>query len=275
MFSFIQLPSSLGLKKILTAIRTITAVDYDIQAVAPVNPNAVVTGAITGNGQTVVAAVTDAGTVAVTVDGTYSLSLAFEACVDITQATWVAVTGKRTDTPVVAPGYITSITSLTLGFEFSVSGFSYFRVRSTAYTSGQANINIGLSPSSIDPSPVVSIAKNISGGATAAKLVSAATTNATSLKATAGQLYSAHATNNSASWRYLKFYNKASAPTVGTDVPVLVFGLPPTSSIPCALPADLGVSFTTGIAYAITGGIADADTAAIGAAEVALALNYA
>jgi hypothetical protein len=39
------------------------------------------------------------------------------------------------------------------------------------------------------------------------------------VKASAGQVYSLFVSNINAAVRYLKLYNKASAPTVGTDVP--------------------------------------------------------
>lgn len=109
------------------------------------------------------------------------------------------------------------------------------------------------------------------GGATAAQVISAATTNATSVKASAGTLTSLAATNNSASWRYLKFHNTASAPTAGSGV-VLTYGLPPGGGITLSFPS--GVAFATGIGITITGGIAAADTTAIGASEVAVSLTY-
>lgn len=102
-------------------------------------------------------------------------------------------------------------------------------------------------------------------------LSSAATTNATSLKASAGRLFKIRGLNNAASIRYLKLYNKASAPTVGTDVPVITIPLRASADFDI----DLGVYghfFSTGIAYAITGAVADADTTAIVAADI-LGLN--
>jgi hypothetical protein len=106
-------------------------------------------------------------------------------------------------------------------------------------------------------------------------LSSAATTNATSVKASAGDLFKIAGNNTVASKRYLKLYNKASAPTVGSDTPVLTFVLP--LSAPFAI--DLGATgqyFSTGIAYAITGAAADADTTALGAGDIeCLNLTYA
>lgn len=98
----------------------------------------------------------------------------------------------------------------------------------------------------------------------------AATTNATSAKASAGTLYHATAYNAAATARYLKFYNKASAPTVGTDTPTHTFYMPPTTAFRFDWPN--GFTFATGIAYALTTGGADADTGALTAADV-LALN--
>lgn len=50
-------------------------------------------------------------------------------------------------------------------------------------------------------------------------LASAATTNATSVKTSVGRLAQIRGYNAGAAGRYLKLYNKASAPTVGTDTP--------------------------------------------------------
>lgn len=112
------------------------------------------------------------------------------------------------------------------------------------------------------------------GGYTPAKLISAATTNATSVKASAGTIGYLTASNINASPRYLKIYNKASAPTVGTDVPVHTFIIPGNTAgagtnIP--LPPQ-GIALGTGIAFATTTGVADADTGAVASAE--LVINY-
>lgn len=97
---------------------------------------------------------------------------------------------------------------------------------------------------------------------------SAATTNATVAKASAGDVFRVNGNNASGAVKYLKFYNKATAPTVGTDTPVLTLALPPG-----AFSFDLGsFYFSTGIAYALTGGAADADTTALAAGDI-LGLN--
>lgn len=101
---------------------------------------------------------------------------------------------------------------------------------------------------------------------------SAATTNATSVKASAGTVFNIVATNTNAAARYLKFYNKASAPTVGTDVPVLTITLPASQSV--TISPHQGIRFGSGIALATTTGAADSDTGAVAANEIKIATSY-
>ena len=101
-------------------------------------------------------------------------------------------------------------------------------------------------------------------------LTAAATTNATSVKASAGALKSIQGYNAKAAAVFLKFYDKASAPTVGTDIPVKVLYVPATSAFVFDFPAAF--KFVTGIAYAITGGSPNADTTALVSGDV-LCLN--
>jgi hypothetical protein len=113
-------------------------------------------------------------------------------------------------------------------------------------------------------------------GLTAHKLISAASTNLTSVKTTAGRISGGIVTNASASWRYLKLFSKNSAPVIPTDVPFATIGLPPNSSVDLgALFDQYGIHFAAGIAYAITAGPADADNTAIGANEVVVLLLFA
>ncbi len=102
-------------------------------------------------------------------------------------------------------------------------------------------------------------------GLTISRVLSAASTNATSVKASAGQVYTVYAHNINAAVRYLKLYNKASAPTVGTDTPVLTIPIPGNTAGAGAVldTGGMGIAFGTGIALAITTGVADADTGAV------------
>lgn len=131
------------------------------------------------------------------------------------------------------------------------------------------------SPLGGDFSPVpVAVTSWVSGGYTPGKIVSSSGTNATSIKTSAGKLGYITASNINASPRYVKLYNKASAPTVGTDIPVHTFLIPgdtagAVTNIP--LPPQ-GINFSTGIALAITTGAADSDTGGVSAGEVII--NY-
>lgn len=99
-------------------------------------------------------------------------------------------------------------------------------------------------------------------------LSAAASTNATSVKASAGNVHRIIGENTNAAKRYLKLYNKANAPTVGTDTPVLTFVLQATAAFNIDL-GTYGQYFSTGIAYALTTAAADADTGALTAGDVA------
>lgn len=97
-------------------------------------------------------------------------------------------------------------------------------------------------------------------------LSAAASTNATSAKGSAGRVFTIIGVNNAAAARFLKLYNKASSPTVGSDTPVATFQLPALQSFAIDIPR--GLSFSTGIAYALTTAAADADTGALAAGDV-------
>ena len=101
-------------------------------------------------------------------------------------------------------------------------------------------------------------------------LTAAATTNATSVKGSAGALKSIQGYNAKAAAVFLKFYDKASAPTVGTDTPVKVLYVPATSAFVFDFPSAF--KFVNGIAYAITGASPNADTTALVSGDV-LCLN--
>ena len=103
-------------------------------------------------------------------------------------------------------------------------------------------------------------------------LTTAATTNGTSLKTTAGSVYNLNYTNIGATPVYLKLYNKASAPIVGTDIPIATIPVAANSFISYEM-GRLGLRFSLGIACAITGAIASNDTTAIGAGSL-LTISY-
>jgi hypothetical protein len=98
-------------------------------------------------------------------------------------------------------------------------------------------------------------------GVTASRINAAATTNATSVKGSSGQVYTIDVFNAAAYNVFLKLYNKATAPTVGTDVPVMTIPVQSGGGFSKTWPH--GLPFSTGIAYAITKLQGDTDTTAV------------
>src|SRR5215467_3935784 len=97
------------------------------------------------------------------------------------------------------------------------------------------------------------------------KVISAASTNLTQIKVSAGFIGYLAMTNNGASNAYVKLYDKLN-PVVGTDIPVHTFEIPnPGSNVSLS---SFGMNFSKAIALAITGGIADTDTTPVAAGQV-------
>jgi len=111
------------------------------------------------------------------------------------------------------------------------------------------------------------------GAATISKFTAAATTNAASIKASAGRVIGWHLYNTTASAKYFRFFNKASAPTMGTDSPAFVVVIPANSQAFSQYAG--GLAFATGIAIACTGAVADLDTTVTAANDVLGAFFYA
>jgi hypothetical protein len=125
---------------------------------------------------------------------------------------------------------------------------------------------------SADVVTTVTIPHAQASGATSSRVTAAATTNATSLKASAGNLVNIDLFNTAAYDVFLKFYNKASAPTVGTDTPV--WTVPIKAGQGYARTFSMGKSFATGMAYAITKLQADSDTTVLVAGDVVGSIDW-
>lgn len=105
-----------------------------------------------------------------------------------------------------------------------------------------------------------------------AHLVTAATTNPTSIKASAGRLRSVHVFNKSDAPVYVKFHNTAGAPTAGAGV-ALTVGVQAGASRDFVLPGG-GRAFDTGIAMTVVAGIADANNTAVAADDAVIEVSY-
>jgi hypothetical protein len=102
-------------------------------------------------------------------------------------------------------------------------------------------------------------------------------TNATSVKASAGTVFNmiihnTHGGGGGGSSITVRFYDKATAPTVGTDVPMIIIHV--GSSTSKEVNFTSGITFTDGIAYSITGGDSLLDATAVDADGVQVYMGY-
>jgi hypothetical protein len=190
--------------------------------------------------------------------------------------TWVTAT-------ILTPGGATATTFNAAGIWVAVVNSKFFRLRlSTATTAGTTTISLCL----LDHAPPLfigtqTVSGTVSANSTETALVtpstvnvnSAATTNATVIKGSAGNLYSVAVSNINAAARFLKLYNKATSPTVGTDVPVLTIPVPANTVVSVQF-GRIGHRFSSGIGIAMTVNAADSDTTAVAANEIKASLGY-
>ena len=228
------------------------------------------TATINANGQVRLSTNADyVRTFVLDVTGTFVATVQVQTSVD--GDTWRNITSSTAIVNITTGAYATSGNITAAGtFAVDVSSVAFVRVISTAYTSGTVNIqsmvteNGNLAPSAMGvtvTSGTVTANQGTLASGTAISVVSAATTNASNQKSTAGNLFEVTASNPTATAAYLKFYNKATAPTVGTDVPVMTIPVPANSFV-SYIPGGQGKRFTTGIGIALTGAITAADTTA-------------
>lgn len=103
--------------------------------------------------------------------------------------------------------------------------------------------------------------------------IAAADTNAAVIQAGVTKLAAYMMYNTAASARYVKFYNKATAPTVGTDTPVLTVAIPANSAAEILI-GEPGLNFDSGLGIGIVTGAADSNTTAPSAADVVVNVLY-
>jgi len=109
------------------------------------------------------------------------------------------------------------------------------------------------------------------GGATVYHLVSANSTNATNIKASAGKITGWYIYNSNGSARKVAFHNNAGTPTAGASVYFSVV-IPPLSGANCPYPA--GIAFSTGIAITTTTGLTDSDATAVALNDLVINIFY-
>jgi hypothetical protein len=171
---------------------------------------------------------------------------------------------------------ITATTAGTTTLNVWGAQFPYTPIVSTQPVSGTVTANIGTGSLAAGTNAIGDLGlqyrANATGASTRFHLISAATTNLTNIKNTAGRLVGYSISNTNAAWRYLKFHNLATAPTAGASV-FLTIGIPPNGVRELAI--DGGVGFTTGIAISTVTGSADADTTAVAVGDLIIDIFFA
>jgi hypothetical protein len=184
-------------------------------------------------------------------------------------------------------------TSSSFGLAFPGTGTAIGLTNGTTMVGWSATTNYGTAPAAIAVPAVNAFVTNaatpgrvVSGSSspvvpssapTTFHLIAAATTNATSAKGSAATLMSCQMSNNSATAGYLKIYNKATAPTVGTDVPVVTAIIPGPAAGGGGSNIQFGpggLALSLGFALAVTGVITDADATAVAAATFAINCQF-
>jgi hypothetical protein len=102
-------------------------------------------------------------------------------------------------------------------------------------------------------------------------------TNATSVKSSAGAIFNmiihnTHSGGGSGSAIAFRLYDKATAPIVGTDVPMIVIHVQSNDSKEINFTS--GITFVNGIAYSITDGSSLMDATVVSADGVQVYIGY-
>lgn len=213
------------------------------------------------------------------VDGAWRVANSVTTALTLVPATTAVATGLPADFALTnSAGAIVKRTCLRVSF---VRIFNYERDRVELLARPSGDIS-GAAPVSIQNAPAVSVSTVTTAGvppvpATPFFLNSLATTNGALIITGTSSLQSFFATNSGAAVAYVKLYNKATAPTVGTDVPEMIIAVPPAVGAVIGsveiTPGYIGYRFPLGLGIAITGLLADTDTTAVAAGQVKVKLS--
>lgn len=204
----------------------------------------------------------DKATVGFQITGTWVGTITWTASIDGTN--FFAVTPFGTDT---------LTTTGNANVWFNVVALTRLKMTMTAYTSGTAVINYVADDEILTGLPTLGGGDSVSTAQTFSVLA-AGSNNATVLKATPGSIYNIEITNTSAAIKYVKFYNKATAPAPATDNALLIkrYGIAATSNLVVSVPK--GIPFTTGIGLAAVTGTSDTDNTGVTAADLMINVTF-
>ena len=244
-------------------------------------------------GGTVEGDVSRASNVMVFCTGTFAgVNCTFEGSLEASGATnWFAIQAVRSNANTIELTTGALSAQPAYAWELSVNALKRFRVRATARTSGTQSWRFVQGTYATEPIPAAqaSATQAVSGTVTATVTPpapatpyyknSTADTNGALVLTGTSSLHCLWATNIGATPAFVKLYNKATAPTVGTDVPEMIIPVPAAvSGVPGVAsinPGFLTFRFALGLGIAITGGMADSDTTAVAAGQVKVKLSRA
>lgn len=249
-------------------------------------------------GGTVAGDVSRASNLMIFCTGTFStVNCTFEGSLEATGDTnWFGVQAVRSNANTIETTTGNLSAQPAYAWESSVNALKRFRVRCTARTSGTQSWRFVQGTYATEPIPAAQVSgtQPVSGTVTATVanatvlpavpatpyfLNSAATTNGALIITGTSNVSAFYATNEGASVAYVKLYNKATAPTVGTDVPEMIIPVPAAvGGVPGVANPQIGFHgfrFALGLGIAITRNAIHTDTTAIGAGEVKVKLSRA
>ena len=252
-----------GRLKVSTKPASYPDITGDITTTQPVIGTPVAGGTVEGD-------VSRASNIMAFCTGTFStVNCTFEGSLEATGASnWFGIQAIRTNANIIETTTGNLSAQPAYGWELSVNALKRVRVRATARTSGTQSWRFVQGTYATEPIPgaQVSATQPVSGTVTITNptgttynVVTAASTNSAVVKATAGMLYEITISNPTATAAYVKLYNKATAPTVGTDVPVLTQAVAAGSTVALNF-GQVGKRFATGIGIACTAAAAASDT---------------
>lgn len=226
--------------------------------------------------------------------GTFAgVNCTFEGSLNSTNGTdgnWFAVQAIRSSANTIETTTGVLAATPAYAWELSVNALRYFRIRATAWTSGTQVWTLIPGTYATEPIPGAQISgtQPVSGTVTAtvtggtvvgvaptttnAILSSAATTNGTVAKASAGTIYGLTVSNTGAAAAFVKLHNSTTI-TVGTTAVALTVPVPAGGVVSLAWGTQ-GMRYATGICYSITNLAADTDTTAVALNQVKVNLSY-
>jgi hypothetical protein len=184
-------------------------------------------------------------------------------------------------------------------WELSVNALRWFRIRSTAWTSGAQVWTLIPGTYATEPVPAAQVSAtqpvsftqpalvagtaaigdvgiqhraNATGAASVSPVIAAASTNATVVKASAGRLIGWQLQNTTASLVYVKLHNQTTTPTAGASV---AFAIPIPANGKSEITVTGGLAFTTGIGFTTVTGSANTDATAVTAGAIIGTLHFA